>query len=553
MNTWLDGGFATVLSYVTGMQVYFLAQTKTVAMICFALQLGISSVKLAMGATELLKEMTKIFISVVSYFIIIWAFPLIMSQAQAMVGEMAYSAIFKNGIEIDLNGMEYGSEDKFYEWMSYHGQGVFVSKDAYTAGNADTVNIKKALTLNITNTKTGLISINKVMKLIIVGFEAVFKSSTAGIQGLGTFIKAIPDMIMALIVGFVFLACMVMCCIQYITGTIEYSFLMAVGVFFIPMMLWDGSKFIFEKLIGSFINITVKLMIITIALYLASLGIIEILKNMYILTEGKTSGINPIEFYVTVFFESIMFKMICDSAPTIAEFLCGGSPRLSFGEFAQAAHNVGNTASSVGGGAARVAGAGAGAAIGGASAAMQNGMNAAGNAKAAGGGAGAQVMAGLATGGTSLAKSLGHGMGDMAKAAVGGGKGIASNLESMISPGKPLSAEGVGGGFGGGGGGFGGGGKSNERLNGDGSRQSDGRFEGDSKLMSSSNSTRVEGAMQNYQARAATGNYSGIRGSLRNGIQSFSELNHANNYSNNPTQDHSKAPNNRISPEHNKG
>jgi hypothetical protein len=514
---WLDGVFFNILRYIDNMQGYFLEQARIVAMICFALSVGISCVKMAMGGGELNKELTKTFMGVVTYFILIWAFPLIMVGMNKIVGELAYGATMGQGINSSsaYDG-KYGSADGFFEYMNKIGK----DKDNNTLwairGTSGTP--QKVFEFHITNTETGLISMNRVFQMILITFRAMW--SSLNVKNLFDFFVHIGDVILVVMVALVYVWAIVMAIIQYAMTMIQFMFLYAVGVIFIPMSLWEGSKHAFESMVGGIFKIGIRLLIVMITLYLVVLGNVDILKNMYILSSGELDVVQRIEFYLTVFFMAMFFKLFVDQAPSIADFLSGGSPKLSFGEFAQAAASVGAGAvmAAKAGGGAMSAGA-KGAAMAG-SAVVAAGQNA-GAAAAAEKGAGTGIMGqlGARTQGfaTSLGKSAVQGAANVADKGIDALSNAPSamkaglkNMRYGLSPAGPLSAEGIGRAPGfsrsGGGGGSGGGNGSPDAK----------QQEADRLMQSKNMSDRMNGIGANYAAlRSQGGQYSGLGGSFK--------------------------------------
>jgi len=497
----LDGGFHQVLTFIYNISDFFTAQGKIVASLCFVLALGMASVKLALGSTDLVKELTKLFITVVTFFVLFWAFPLILQATQKLITEWSYQAVFRNGIQYNPEDGVY-SKDEFYTWIGRNAEGVFVTTQEITGGDANNNPIwRKRINVRITHKETGLISINKIMNLVTFGAKVIFSSAIAGKDSALQWIKAIPDMLLALVVLFLFVWSMIKVTINYLTAVIEYVFFQSLGILFIPTMLWDGTKYIFERLAGSFLNITVKLLVIQICLYIAVFGCLEIFKMMFILGEGD--GVYSIAFYIGVAFMVYLLRMLCDSASTISDFLCGGSPRLSYGEFAQAVKSSNAGAQTLGSVAKTVAGAGVGIATG-LGSSIVNGVKA---------GQKGGLSAGLAEGGLSLAKSVAHGAGDIVQAGAKAGGTIMRNTGAMLGPDHVSTSEGLGrmgNPFGGSGGGGGGGGEKDKPA-------------GNAKINSGLSSTRMQGARENFQQRQSTGNYNGIRGTMRNGLASLAE------------------------------
>jgi type IV secretory pathway VirB6-like protein len=429
------------------MQGYFLEQARTVAMICFALSLGISCVKMAMGGSELNKELTKTFMAVVTYFILIWAFPLIMYHMNKIVSELAYGATIGQGIgKVGSYDGKYGSAEGFYKYLNEIGQ---VGSNSLWMVRGDPGSPQKVFQFNITYVDTGLISVNKVFQIVLVTFKAMWTS--LNVKNLFDFFAHIGDVVLIILIALVYVWALVMAIIQYAMTMVQFMFLYSVGVVFIPMSLWEGSKHAFESLVGSIFKIGIRILIVMITLYLTVLGTVDILKNMYILSGGSLDVQQRLEFYISIFFMSVFFKLFVDQAPSIADFLSGGSPRLSFGEFAQAAASVGAGAAMaatagkgiVSGAAKTALGAGS-AAVGGA----QSAMGAAAAERGAGTGVGGQIGAGLQAFGSSIGQSALQGAGGVIDKGISNAgtnaQSLASHMRYGLSPTGPISQEGIG-------------------------------------------------------------------------------------------------------------
>ncbi|MCL1931708.1 MAG: type IV secretion system protein, partial [Treponema sp.] len=331
-GTWLDGAFFNVLRYVDGMHLYFMTQVRILAKICFALSFGISCVKLAMGATDINKALTQAFMAIMTYFIMIFMFPHIMLNMQKIVSQLSHGAVFSQGFSVNLDGLK-GRENDYFKYLN----------DIGTDGNGNTIwtingdknDARKALNLQITHKETGLISLNKVFQMIIVTFKAMWKS--LDVKNIVDFFKHFPDFLMIIVIGLAYLWALSMAIVQYAMAVVQYAFLYGMGVLFIPLMLWEGTKHAFEKLCGSIFNIGVRLLVVQTTLYLAVMANIDILKNMFILSSGKVDFMHGLEFYLSVAFMVVFIKLFVDQAPAIADFLCGGQPNIGFAEFARAA------------------------------------------------------------------------------------------------------------------------------------------------------------------------------------------------------------------------
>ncbi len=518
---WLDGAIEKVLGYIEKTSIFFQAESSNIAKIFFVIALGLGCIKMAFNLSDIKKEIVKLFIAVVYFFILVWAFPIGADWLQKLALSIAYDSVAGEGYTIDYEE-PYGTEAGFLSYLGSIGGSVWEVSDVSNSG----LRIKSDLNLRITNKETGLISINKIMKLVIITFQGMWHAVKPK-GSLKEIIAAIPDAMFILIVGLIYLGLLIMSCIQYIQAVFEFTYVKSVGIFFIPTMLWDGSKFIFESLAGSLFKITVKILMISMSLYIAAFMNIEILKQMYVLSKGEFEFVRRIEFYVTILFMSILIKNLCDAAPTVAEFLTGGSPRLSYGDFAQATQSAGAAGAALAGGAAAVGSGVQALAMGvssGINNAVESGKGAYGAEKAAGAGKGRALLSATTAAGTSLMSSVSSGAKQLTKGLVSSAKEGASNLSSIVSPSMPLSAAGAGkggrqgsnNGRGGGGPGGSGGTETNEK----GELMSRQDYI-DRMMRSQDNDTCMSGLREQYQYNKETGKYSGIAGNMQNGIDSM--------------------------------
>jgi hypothetical protein len=512
-GTWLDGSFFNVLRYIDGMYFFFVKQARIIAMICFALSLGISCVKMLLGAMELNKVLTQAFISIVTYFIMIFMFPHIMINMQKIVSDLAYGAVFTRGFDTKFD-TKYGKEADFIEYLKEIGS----DKNGNTIWDvAEMENGRKLFKLQITHKDTGIISLNKIFQMVIATFKAMWKS--LNINGITDFFRHIADFLMIIAISLSYLWALSTALVNYAMVVVQYAFLYGMGALFIPMMLWEGSKHAFTKLCGSIFNIGVKLLVVQTSLYLVAMANMDILKNMFILSGGKFDFMQTIEFYLSVAFMVIFIKLFVDQAPSIAEFLCGGQPSLSFADFAKAAASgVAAGKAALGAGKSLVKGAATTGAslIGGLGAAGGAARAAAGTAKAQGGGLGSQLVSGVA----GFTKSVGQ-------SAVQGGanildKGInaVANAPQAAKNFAQLMKHGID--------------PSGSPAPGNNSRTANNPAGGGSKtgkeLMDSKNiSDRVQGMGAMYQEnRAKGGQYSGLGGRFRALKSSIGEFHNAN-------------------------
>jgi hypothetical protein len=514
-GTWLDGAFFNVLKYVDGMHLFFMSQVRIVAMICFVLSFGISCVKMLMGAMELNKVLTQAFISVATYFIMIFMFPLIMINMQKIVSQLAHGAVFSQGFDTKFE-TKYGKEEDYFAYLNKIGS----DKSGNTIWSVSVgENGRRALNLQITHKETGLISLNKVFQMVIATFKAMWGSLS--INGIGDFFKHIPDFLMIIGISLMYLWSLAVAIVNYAMVVVQYVFLYGMGALFIPMMLWEGSKHAFASLCGSIFKIGIKLLVVQVSLYLAAMANMDILKNMFVLSDGKADFLQSMEFYLSIAFMVVFIKLFVDQAPAIADFLSGGQPSLNFGDFARAAAS-GAAAGAMAMGAGKSMAKGAvttGAALAGA-------VGAAGGAartsmslnKAQGHGLGTQLIAGAANFGKSIgqsAKQGGANMLDKGLNAISNApqatKNFGQSMKHGVDPSNPSPQAAKGG------------------SSYDNNAPNDGKSNGQRSMDSKNISERVQGMGELYKEnRAQGGEYSGLGGRMKALKSSVGEFHKAN-------------------------
>jgi hypothetical protein len=579
-ETWFDFTFQNILYFIDRMQSIFIGYTRTLAMICFVMSVGITCVKLAMSGSQLNKELTKLFMAVVTYFVMIWAFPAIMDQGFKIISDIAHSVTV--GADFRLSD---GLDSGFYDWVAEQTKpkpnyktvvdprfenmtdlewdpSGMTSRPTITvveeAAGDRIAEINMLLEMRVTNGNTGLISLNQALRFGYMTVTLIYKS--LNINNIVDLAKQFADVLLCLVCILYYFYAFCMAIIQYVTTVVEYHFLMAMGILFIPLLLWEGTKHAYESMIKSMFSIGIKLLCVQVVIYLCMVISVDIIKQMY--TEYASAkafnpeeglagmAINTFEFYLNIFVMSLLMKLLTDSGPEFASFLSGGQPRLSYGEFAQAAMAGGAAVGAAAAAGRTVAGTAGNAAAGGLSALAAGGAAASGAAHAEAG-AGASKGQQLKAGAQALASSLGRSAVGGIMSAVDSGISGAKNVPGMaqqlgntlgygISPAAPISAEGVGRGLSNGigskgrnGGSSGGGGMGSDLVSGNyitdrdklqqlkNSKNANERIQG-MKMQHQMN--RMYGGTAADQRDNKAGSYSGLRGrfnSMRDSIDGF--------------------------------
>lgn len=164
----------------------------------------------------------------------------------------------------------------------------------------------------------------------------VFAGAMAQIQNGAQFVL---DGIVVWFCVIVLALCVIFALVQYIMTVIEFTIVAAVGVIFIPAILFDGTKDIPKKLVPVFISFMVKMIVITLCLMFVYYLIIEFTINTI-----TSDGFDIVWLLVDVAFNAVLSYVMTQNAPKIAQTILTGQPQLSMGEFVAAAGTAAATA-----------------------------------------------------------------------------------------------------------------------------------------------------------------------------------------------------------------
>lgn len=164
----------------------------------------------------------------------------------------------------------------------------------------------------------------------------VFAGAMAQIQNGAQFVL---DGIVVWFCVIVLALCVIFALVQYIMTVIEFTIVAAVGVIFIPAILFDGTKDIPKKLVPVFISFMVKMIVITLCLMFVYYLIIEFTINTI-----TSDGFDIVWLLVDVAFNAVLSYVMTQNAPKIAQTILTGQPQLSMGEALQGAGTAASTA-----------------------------------------------------------------------------------------------------------------------------------------------------------------------------------------------------------------
>ena len=428
-----------ILERIGNFQYYFEDAAKLLAAICFTMAVGMMCIKIWLGGADARNEFIKLTLTLIVYLVMINVYPVAMKGLYKVAMNLGYGAVFDSGkYELQIPNLNGKSESDFYRWMGENSFGIFTNSSETDEQGAT----QKALELNIVDGKSGYFDLNKVFKFMFVLLRVLFKAMPAKWNLL------LPTgglMMVMFILGFLIaFVCFIMCLINYITCLIDYFAMVGFGIIMIPLSLWEGTKSYTGTLLGSMGKIFIKLLLISAFLYLSVMSVIDLFVSLYV---TEYVGVMDVVFAycetcLYLIFQSVILFVITKQTTSIAGFLSGGNPAMSFGEFAQAAMQsaaVTKTAMS-GGKAYNQARANAQRAVGSAVASGGAGAIAGGMAASlAGGGAGAILGSALKSLGGNLGGNLVSSLGNAASSAAQGIGSIAKNPEKLGGAGKRVA------------------------------------------------------------------------------------------------------------------
>lgn len=164
-----------------------------------------------------------------------------------------------------------------------------------------------------------------------------------GFSKFTTSLAHVPSMIMTILCCIALIVCIIFTDIQYVMCIIEYTIVTGIGAFFIPFILFDGTKELPKKLVPVFMGFMMKMIVMDIIMFFIFNELI--INTIQIITDD--AGMNWVTWAQQIFFVFIAF-ILSANGPKIAQTIMTGQPQLSMGEFVQMAGAVAGTAMGVG-------------------------------------------------------------------------------------------------------------------------------------------------------------------------------------------------------------
>jgi type IV secretory pathway TrbL component len=343
----LNDAFFLVTDKIIAIQEFFMKEAWVLGRIILLIALISAAINYALTGEGLKSNLIKIGKAVVFFALVMAIYPRIISGITAWTFTKARDSAFSGGVERELDRMkeemsvsaeeageniDLGSTENLsdlYANLTSFGYSKPYSITALTQKQADTAAAEKkdpreyfAETLVNHTTSSGAsywavppqAALGAVM--LIAGDCIDFADGSGGLD-FGRILKGLLCAVFVILVG-------VFCVLEYLIAFMEFMFVSSVGIILFPFSLWDGTKFLAEKLIGAIIGFFVKLLFASICIFLM-LYLFWTLAH-----QSSASGfVGNADQLLMIFFTSLLTFYLCKSAPGLAQSLLTGTPSLS--------------------------------------------------------------------------------------------------------------------------------------------------------------------------------------------------------------------------------
>lgn len=313
---WVDAPFFDLLQKFVSLQSFFLQQAWFLGKIVMSFNVGIMLIKYAIRGSDLVEPLTKLGIAFLSFWILLNAYPKLVSGLNNVIYEWCFRSTYSVHVADIINK----TQDDYEFWSKKGDKADAAYSDIIRVVEEELGNgeIGKKYVLDIFEPGTGYIRPNALVRLLMLICENIMNRA-----GNYSIFNGLPQMLLLFLTAIAVVLCGILGALQYFICALEFTLITSVGVIMLPFMIWDGSKFLTEKLIGAIVGFAVKMLFTTIALLLTFNGYLALMVRDF-------SGAFDQVIYTV--FVSFFYMMICQSAPQLAVSLLTGTPQMSLME-----------------------------------------------------------------------------------------------------------------------------------------------------------------------------------------------------------------------------
>jgi type IV secretion system protein TrbL len=342
---WLDAPFFNLLNRFSQIQNYFTGVTWSIAKVVVTLCLGFMFLRYALTGEGLRENLTKFLLSFVIYAVVIGNYPRIITGINELIYEFSVESTYVSVGEDVKSLQEYAEKVRreheetamaaaaaeaaaINERNAMRPNAMIISTVKEKENNGESFDVSSFIEEDLFHEETKYIRPNGMVKLIMMVCGEIWNNANSEGRGIG-------QMIMDALCVIAVVLCGIFGSVQYFVGALEFSLVTAIGVIFLPFMLWDGTKFITEKFIGALLGFFLKMLFLTICLLFMYYGFLELTLRPY------TGALEQIIYFI---FSAVFYMMITQNGPKLAVTLLTGTPQMSLMEVAQAAGAYGGAA-----------------------------------------------------------------------------------------------------------------------------------------------------------------------------------------------------------------
>jgi type IV secretory pathway TrbL component len=372
----LDDAFFFVTDKIVALQAFFMKEAWVLGRTVLLIALASAAINYALTGEGLKSNLIKIGKAVVFFALIMAIYPRIISGITAWTFEKARNSVYSGGVEreverakeemsliveedaFDIIDAGYGPWGSYGHGLNPAGRRALLQQKLDDAEEKDPRQYFYTILANHTTSSganywavapQAALGAVMIVATSCLHFADTVEPKTKFFPDFGAILKGLICAIFVILTG-------VFCVLEYLIAYMEFMFVSSVGIILFPFSLWEGTKFLAEKLIGAIIGFFVKLLFSSICIFLMLYVFFTLAHQTIALGfQGKADQI------LMIFFTSLMIFYLCKSAPGLAQSLLTGTPSLSA---TGAISAVGGAIAAVAGGAALAKGVG-GAALGG--------------------------------------------------------------------------------------------------------------------------------------------------------------------------------------------
>ncbi|MDR2095374.1 MAG: type IV secretion system protein [Treponema sp.] len=323
----LNSAFYFVVGKILELQSFFIGQAKNIGWVILLISICSAALNYGLTGTGLKENIIKIGKAVVFFFIVIGAYPRIVSA----ITTYTFNA---------------GKDSTYSSMASYLGSSRgLISASAAKAASNNTKGTYGTVAVNTGGGFSGMfgqvngyttVAPGAVLQVVLITAGECLRFSDEapkGPFGIPDFGAVLKGILCAFFV--IFTGCFAV--LEYLIAYLEFMFVSSVGIFLFPLSLWDGSKFMAEKFISALLGFFIKLLFSTICIFLCLYGFISLAKRSI-----DVPFMGLADEIIMIIATCLLFFYICKSAPAMAQSLLTGTPSLN------AAGAIGAAASAVG-------------------------------------------------------------------------------------------------------------------------------------------------------------------------------------------------------------